>query len=530
MSTRIVLIEHPRRSSWVHMNDVANTPLSSSLMTGYVAAALEAAGHGVLVVEGNLGRLSAEEIAARAAVHTPEIIGLHLVYDWSDGAHIRELLAGVLRAVGSVPVLAYGFYPTFAYGDLLWAFPGVTGAILGEPEATVVEAVSSLLRSGPGVGASAEALTRVAGMAALVGDRVVVAPPRPLVQDLDALPAPVRTPEMLSLREVNIAASRGCYGSCTFCTINPFYGDGSHWRPRSPENVVTEMGLVLEEHPHKRRFYFVDPNFFGPRARGRERVLELARLIADRFDVRFGIEGRVNDIDDEVVEALVRAGFDEILIGLESGSDATLARLNKHTSVEQNRRALRILRSHGVEPNVGFIMFEPDSSLADVRVNLRFLEEEGLLDRLSLTANVLYHQQIMLAGTPAFRSAQAEGRLVRSPHNAYEGSIPYRHPEVGFLAETMAEACRHIFAGLPQDVWLEGSAVELGVAGGSAPAVSASGGPARPALDLAGLNTRLVAVFRELLEGLEEGTLAPAPAVAQGVLDDVRGLMAAASA
>ncbi len=529
MSTRIVLIEHPRRSSWVHMNDVANTPLSSSLMTGYTAAALEAAGHDVLVVEGNLGRLSAEEIAARAAVHAPDIVGMHLVYDWSDGAHVRELLAGLLNAVGDVPVLAYGFYPTFAYGDLLRAFPRVTGAILGEPEATVMEAVAALLRRDRGVGAPAEALTGVAGMAALVGDRVVAAPPRPLIRDLDALPFPVRTPEMLSLREVNIAGSRGCYGSCTFCTINPFYGGGSQWRPRSPESVVAEMASVLEEHPHKRRFYFVDPNFFGPRARGRERVLELARLIAERFDVRFGIEGRVNDIDEEVVEALVRAGFDEILIGLESGSDATLARLNKHTSVEQNRRALRILRSNGVEPNVGFIMFEPDSSLADVRVNLGFLEEEGLLDRLSLTANVLYHQQIMLAGTPAFRSAQAEGRLVMAPHNAYEGSIPYRHPEVEFLAETMAEACRHVFAGLPQDVWLDGTAVELGIAAGSAPAASAPGGSAVPAIDLAGLNAGLVAVFRDLLEGLEEGTIAPAPAVAQGVLDDVCGLVAAAS-
>lgn len=516
LSARIVLIEHPRRSSWVHMNDVANTPLSSSLMTGCTAGMLQAAGHDVLIVEGNLGGLTAERIAARVADHAPDVIGLHLVYDWSDAAHISELLETVFRAAGDVPVFLYGFYPTFAYRELLPALPGVVGAILGEPEVTAAEAVSALLGAGRGAAVPGEALVGVAGTAALVGNRVVAAPARGLIEDLDALPFPARTPEMLSLREMNIAASRGCYGACTFCTINPFYGGGSRWRPRSPENVVAEMASLLESHPQNRRFYFVDPNFFGPRGRGRGRVLKLARLIAERFDVRFGIEGRVNDIDEEVVETLVHAGFDEILIGLESGSDATLARLNKHTSVDQNRRALRILRSYGIEPSVGFIMFEPDSSLADVRVNLAFLEEEKLLSRLSMTANVLYHQQIMLAGTPAFRSARREGRLVASPHNPYEGSIPYRHPEVEFLAETMAEACRHVFAGLPQDVWLNTSDCTVPTRDGVTPSVSG----------LAALNECLVTTFRELLGGLEDGTISADPAVARGVLDDIRASVA----
>ena len=233
------------------------------------------------------------------------------------------------------------------------------------------------------------------------------------------------------MREVNIAGSRGCYGSCTFCTINPFYGGRSLWRPRSPESVIAEMAAVLEEHPDTSRFYFVDPNFFGPAGRGRERALTLARMIRERFDIRFGLEGRVNDIDEELVESLVAAGFDELLIGLESGSDATLRRLNKHTTVEQNRRALRILRSYGVEPNVGFIMFEPDSSLDDVRVNLAFLREERLLDRLAVTANVLYHQQILLRPTPAYRDSLAAGRLIVSPHNPYEGTMPYLSPRGG---------------------------------------------------------------------------------------------------
>ena len=233
---------------------------------------------------------------------------------------------------------------------------------------------------------------------------------------------------MARLREVNVAGSRGCYGACTFCTINPFYGGRSAWRPRSPESVAGEIEAALAAQPAKRRFYFVDPNFFGPGARGRERALALARLIRERFDIRFGLEGRVNDIDEELVEALV--------VGrVRRAPDRPGERLRRDaagasTSAPRWSRTAGRCAScgpHGIEPNVGFIMFEPGSSLEDVRVNLAFLEEERLLERLAVTANVLCHQQIVLRPTPAYREALAGRAAAWSPPvNPYEGTVPYR--------------------------------------------------------------------------------------------------------
>ncbi len=509
---RITLIEHPRQPSWLHMNDIANTPLSSSLMTGYTAAALEEAGHEVSIVEGNLAGLAIAEVVPTAAATRPQLVGLHLVYDWSDGAQIASLLRDLRESCGPVPVFLYGFYPTFSWPELLDRHREVTAVIVGEPERTVVEVAAATSSSAGAPEASlAAALAAIPGLAIRGADGAArLTASRSPIEDLDSLAYPRRTPELLRMREVNIAGSRGCYGSCTFCTINPFYGGRSLWRPRSPESVIAEMAAVLEEHPNANRFYFVDPNFFGPAGRARARALTLARMIRERFDIRFGLEGRVNDIDEELVENLVAAGFDEILIGLESGSDATLRRLNKHTTVEQNRRALRILRSYGVEPNVGFIMFEPDSSLDDVRVNLAFLREERLLDRLAVTANVLYHQQILLRPTPAYRAALAAGRLVVSPHNPYEGTMPYLHPEVAFLAETMAEVCRHVFSGLPLEVWVGDN---TGGAGGDRSAATDR---------LVGLNRSLVGLFERLLDGLAGGALRPSAELAAEVVDEAR--------
>lgn len=514
---RVTLIEHPRQASWEHMNDVANAPLSASLMTGYAAATLEAAGHDVAVVEGHLAGLKTAEVVARATAGEPDLVAVHLVYDWSDGRHVAKLLCDLRSALGPLPVVLYGFYPTFAWDDALARHPEATAVIVGEPEETIVEVTAALRTTGRGGRDLTAALAAVPGLAVRGGgDKPLLTAPRALISDLDGLPFPRRTPEMDRLREVNVAGSRGCYGACSFCTINPFYGGRSSWRPRSPESVVAEIDAALVAQPSRRRFYFVDPNFFGPGARGRERALRLARLIAERFDIRFGLEGRVNDIDEELIAELVEAGFDELLIGLESGSDATLKRLNKHTTVDQNRRALRILRAAGIEPNVGFIMYEPGSSLADVRVNLAFLEEERLLERVAVTANVLCHQQIVLRPTPAYRAAAAAGRLVTSSHHSYEGTVPYEHSEVAFLAETMAEVCRHVFAGVPREMWLACDA----------------DGPRdeRQAVDAAllAVNGALVAVFRRLLDGLSSGELWPDRALALDVVDEMRGVVAEA--
>ena len=242
---------------------------------------------------------------------------------------------------------------------------------------------------------------------------------------------------------MNLLGSRGCYGKCTFCYINSFYGTGNPWRGRSPENIAKEIDAIIAERG-LRDFYFTDPNFFGPGRMGQDRALKIAALLKPR-NIRFGIEGRVNDIHDETIGALVDAGLRHILIGLESGKDESLRRMNKMTTVSQNEKALAILRKHGVEPNVGFIMFEPDSSPEDLRINLEFLKRNDLLKNLAVTANVLYHHQIVLEGTQAYHDLKKENRLSLGP-SSYEGTAYFKNPEVAGLADIMRQTTNMLFS------------------------------------------------------------------------------------
>lgn len=429
---KVLLLEHPRTICPERCNDIANTPLSSCLLTGYAAGMLKSRGHQVEIIEGYMDGLDYFEIERLVRASKPDMLGVHMVYHWQDNLALYRFLQAVKEEAMAGYITVYGFYPTIAFADIMQKCGAIDSVIVGEPEITIAELAASLAVS-----------PNFPGLAQRDTTGHITWERRPLVEDLDSLPFPVRTEAAFRLPEVNLQGSRGCYGGCTFCYINPFYGQGSRWRGRTPENIVAEIDGIMAERGI-RDFYFTDPNFFGPGRSGQERALRLADLLKTR-NIRFGIEGRVNDIHDETIKALADAGLRHILVGLESGKDSSLRRMNKMTTVAQNEAAVRILRKHGIEPNIGFIMFEPDATLEDIRVNFDFLRRNDLLKNLPITANVLYHHQIILKGTPAYQKMQQDGRLIIKNDSAYEGATTFAHRQVETLAKIMRNTTNYLF-------------------------------------------------------------------------------------
>ncbi len=438
---KILLLEHPRSVTLERCNDIANTPLSSCLLTGYAAGMLKSKGHDVEIVESYLDKLSYEEIGKAVSAAKPDILGVHMVYHWKEDHALFDFLRRTKSERLSPAITAYGFYPTVAFESVLKQCRAIDSIIIGEPETPFAGLASAVSPGRPA--------PRIPGLAVRDESGGISCLKQRPAENLDEFPFPVRTEALYRLPEVNLLGSRGCYGKCTFCYINSLYGPGPSWRGRGPENIIEEIDGVMADRG-ARDFYFTDPNFFGPGQRGQERALRIASLLKPR-NVRFGIEGRVNDIHDETIGALVEAGLRHILIGLESGRDESLKRMNKMTTVAQNERALGILRKHGVEPNVGFIMFEPDSSPADIRVNLEFLKRNDLLRNLPVTANVLYHHQIILEGTQAYHHLRKEGRI-DTPSSSYEGTAYFKDPAVATLADMMRQVTNILFSCM-EGIW-----------------------------------------------------------------------------
>jgi len=437
----IVLLEHPRPRSPERYESVVNTPLSACLMTGYIASTLMSRHHDVTVVDANLYEWSFDKTVQEFEKKSFKLLGVHLVYLWEYSSDILEALSCIKKSNPDIHINLYGHFPTFAFKDLLTEYPFIGSITIGEPEETFLELADAVINN-----SANSDLSTIDGLAFngsdCKTDNIVRNRPRTPSTTLDTLPSPYRNDYELKKKKgisTYILASRGCYGKCTFCYLDNFYGDESQWRGRSPENIFKEISDIYEKNG-ERYFYFADANFFGPGRKGKERARELAKLLIDNgINIKFGVECRVNDVEDTTIETLVRSGLVDVFLGVESGSQRSLAKFRKFTTVEENRSAIYTLRKYGIEPNYGFIMFEPDSSLADVRANFEFLKEMEMLNIPSITAHLLHHKQTIFQGTFDYKIKSNGSRP--DSEIMYECDYEFKEKSVEVLSEDINTFC-----------------------------------------------------------------------------------------
>lgn len=187
----------------------------------------------------------------------------------------------------------------------------------------------------------------------------ITTPPRQLLPDLDTLPFPaydLLPVERYGARSVNhprlaaIELSRGCFGSCGFCVLwrqmGQLAGDRlvPRLRSKSPERLLEEV-RVLSSRYGRRYLGWVDPCFNAhPQA-----PAQLAELML-REGLRVGqsawvrTDALVRDSSSGALESCVRAGLNEVYLGIERPDAEGLASLHKTSGVADARAALQVLR------------------------------------------------------------------------------------------------------------------------------------------------------------------------------------------
>ncbi|MCE5276432.1 MAG: radical SAM protein [Planctomycetaceae bacterium] len=147
---------------------------------------------------------------------------------------------------------------------------------------------------------------------------------RPRVQDLDSIPFPVWDRIDLSrYAGYGMMTSRGCPYPCTFCSVAPAWNLESH--SRSPANIVQEMAL-LHERAGVELFLFQDEFFVS----SRQHVVDFCDELNHRgLKVKWKAFGRVNLVDEPMMQAMADCGCVELRFGIESGCDEILRRLKK---------------------------------------------------------------------------------------------------------------------------------------------------------------------------------------------------------
>ena len=543
----VILLEHPRPKDPDRLQDVVNAPLSANLLSPYIAAVLNSQDIPAEILDANLMGWSMEKTLEELGKRPPKLLGVHTVYLWNKTTEVFDMLSRLRRFCPQTHINLFGFYPTFSYENILRRFPFVDSVTIGEPEYTFLELAEFLLctnakrpylslgekNNSRSKGASqpknvACELARTCpwqqaatlhnsldysgidglafGINAPDGRKVIKNSPRPPISDIDSLPFPDRS-HMHRYERLGIATyilgSRGCYGHCSFCYVNPFYvnDDNSSWRGRSAENIFEEI-RSLHVSRGTRYFYFADANFFGPGREGKKRVSRLANLlIENELDIRFGIECRANDVEEDSLSRLVQAGLREVFLGIESGCQHILNRYKKGVFTDVNERAVETLRRFGIEPSLGFIMFEPDSRLSDIRENFEFLKKLRLLHTPAVTAHILHHRQTFFQGTPDFRLVCNKPDTKLDPVTGYEAFCEFNDPKVTAFSKVAISLCRGVLDMLQPD---EADACTTTVANGR----------------LAKINQAVIDAYDRILTAFEDGEAIRNPSKARGMRDE----------
>lgn len=212
--------------------------------------------------------------------------------------------------------------------------------------------------------------------------------------DVDKLPRPARdllddedvvmTDRLAGteLRMVHMLFSRGCIYNCYYCAANQ---DGriKKIRYRDKRKIVEEL-CWLKKRYEIGGFSIIDDCFLTDK----EKAIEICKYIAEqKLELKWSLAARVDNIDDEVLEALRNSGCIEIKFGVETGSDELLKKMNKGVTVQNAENAIRKTKEYGINVKVFIITGLPNESDKTHKETQEFLQrmaEEKLIDRISL--------------------------------------------------------------------------------------------------------------------------------------------------
>ncbi len=328
------------------------------------------------------------------------------------------------NSIPASTVLFGGHHATLCYREIMSNEDHIDAVVLGEAEDIIVPIVTALLEGKP--------LYRHPSVATrddLDNKQVNV------IKCLNSLRYPARKFDDGS-NECRLLTSRGCIGSCSFCTTPELFPS---LRRRSVENIVREINYLARK--GKKHFWLNDDLFISGHPLCHKFANDFSSaVIKNNLDISFRPMIRADSLTarHDTLKILEAAGMTHIFIGIESGNDFELSKLNKKVSSRKNAQCLNFLNEEPLVTQIGFIMFTPWSSADTLRENMHFLDDTEQAYRafpffrmLSIFPHTMAHRLILeegLVGSLSYCSenpfsyrfhCSVTGELARAQHLAY---------------------------------------------------------------------------------------------------------------
>jgi len=260
-------------------------------------------------------------------------------------------------------------------------------------------------------------------------------PKGPVIDDLDEIPFPdfgnQYTKTVLRKRQtIPVQTSRGCPFNCEFCSVTGMFG--KKYRFRSTKNIIKELRLYNKKNNH---IFFYDDNFAANKKRLKSLLVS---MIKEDFKFDWSTQARVDVAKHEdLLKLMYQAGCRVLYIGLESVNPQSLKSMKKNQTVEQIKKAVKVIQKHRIRIHGMFVYGFDDDDWQTVKKTIKFAKKTGISSSQFLILTPL-------PGSQLYNRIVSQGRLIFKDWSLYDAHhVVFRPAKFTFMALQKAQIISH---------------------------------------------------------------------------------------
>jgi radical SAM superfamily enzyme YgiQ (UPF0313 family) len=344
----------------------------------YIASAIRHAfadRYEIKILDSGTGGFTLETLKCFLEQFRPDFIGISTL---SCEAKLLHDISSVCKMINKDCKIIVGGPHATAASNILLSDQNIDIAVIGEGEKTIVELLNSLEGS--------LEIDSINGIAFRRNNKNIVTASREFIETIDEIPFPAW--DLINLEDyVNfpnwngipkeyfyfpVLTSRGCPYQCTYCH-NIF---GKKVRTRSPENVIKEIEYLFKKYGVK-EFHIIDDAFNYDALRAKR----LCSAIIDsglRISLAFPNGLRADNIDDELIALLKKAGAYKINFGFETTIPRLQLMIKKRLDIDSASNAVRRISKAGIITGGYFMFGLPTETREDILKTIDFAAKSAL--------------------------------------------------------------------------------------------------------------------------------------------------------
>ena len=397
---KILIVNYDNESS------VNTLPLGVLYVTGYLRA------NGFKDVQyysQDIYRYSEDHLTRFLNENHFDIIGIGFVAGYFQHKKIKAICNGI-REVKNKPFIVLGGHGPTPVSEFSIRTYGADAVVLGEGELPFLNLVTAI--------ANNDSLGNIKGIAYKDGDKVVVNERQSPIKDLDSLPHPYIDPlpmeyyinkKFLQMKPVDrmmyMITSRGCNYRCNFCQRLE-----KGIRFRSVESVIDELKKYIRDFSITFIVFWDELFMFSEK-----RVVSICEaILRENIKINFWCTGRLNIVNDKILEMLKRAGCTYIDYGIEQFDNCALKGMNKKLTEDEIVRGIELTQKRKIYVAFNIIFGNVGDTRQSLEKSLDLLRKYNDYGQLRVIRPVTPYP-----GSDLYNTAIERG-LLTGPEDFYE--------------------------------------------------------------------------------------------------------------